>query len=298
MVNSISLQLFQQFFSNYRYILFEELIDYYALFGGIEIDTLELYNPLDEVIATLVSNDAAKKQLPFFLFEKPFREFLIALAKSDGKMNSLFRRLKIGQSLGEEIVHELVVNGILFKVESREPPFKLYPKQIIKKELRSYRIEAKLYFTKPFFRFWFAFIEPYFSKERKADMSNLFNNFKRERYRLSSAVFEDLSNMLLKIYFQEIDPIIENGSLWNYHSEFDIFAKTESAKVIIGECKYRNRPIVKSELIKLKSKAEQSAIKAEIYTLFSKSGFSKELIKSKEDNLLLFSLDAFKRLLL
>ena len=298
MVNTISLQLFQQFFSNYRYILFEELIDYYALFGGIETDSLELYNPLDEVITTLVSNDVVKKQLPFFLFEKPFRDFLIALAKSDGKIDSLFRRLKMGQSLGEEIVNELVSNGIIFKVESREPPFKLYPKQLVKKELRTYKIEAKLYFTRPFYRFWFAFIEPYFSKERKADMSNLLNNFTRERYRLSSAVFEDLSNVLLKLYFQERDPIIENGSLWNYHSEFDIYAKTKSGKVIIGECKYRNRPIAKSELIKLESKAEQSAIKVDIYTLFSKSGFSKEFEKSNQDNLLLFTLDEFKKLLL
>ena len=297
MVKSISLQLFQEFYLKHRYILFEELIDYYALFGGLEEESLELYNPLDEIVTTLALSDSAKKQLPFFLFDKPFREFLIGLARSDGKIDSLLQRLKIGPRVGEEIIEELLVNGIVRKRESRESPFWLYPKQAIKKELRSYRIEDKLYFTKPFFRFWFGFIEPYFTKERAVDSKHLLEHFYKERYRLSSALFEDLSNELLRVHFQEHDPIVEYGSLWNYHSEFDIFAKTKSGKVIIGECKYRNRPIVKSELVKLESKTELSAIDADIYALFSKSGFSKEFQKSQEPNLLLFTLEDFKRLL-
>jgi len=297
MVKSILLQYFQQFYLQYRYILFDELIDYFALFGGFDREDLELYNPLEEVIATLAVNDIATKEFPFFLFENPFREFLITLARSDGKIYSLFQRVKIGQSLGEELVDELIRSDILRRVESRETPFQLYPKQMIKKEFRTYKIEDKLYFIKPFFRFWFAFIEPYFSKERRVDIKALLDNFYRQRYRLSSAIFEELSNELLKIHFQKSDPIVENGSLWNYYSEFDIFAKTLSGKTVIGECKYKNRLVLKSELIKLESKIKQSDLNVDIYALFSKSGFSKEFHKQKEPNLLLFSLKDFKRLI-
>ncbi len=297
MSKNLSLQLFQKFYLQHRYIRFEELIDFYALFGGLEDENIELYNPLDEIITTLALNESAKKQLPFFLFDEPFREFLIGLARGDGKIDSLLNRLKIGQHRGSELIGELLMNGVITRKESREKPIRLYSKQAIKKEFRSYKIEDKFYFTKPFIKFWFAFIEPFYTKERELDSKSLLKYFHKERYRLSSSVFEDLSNELLRIYFQKIDPIVEYGSLWNYYSEFDIFAKTKLGKVVIGECKYRNRPMIKSELVKLESKIEQSTLEADIYVLFSKSGFSREFYKSKVSNLLLFTLNDFKRLL-
>lgn len=297
MIYNTTHKLFQQFHLDYRYILFDELIDYFSIFGGLEPKSVELYNPIDDIVASIAKNAAIREEFPFFIFDKPFRELLLSLAKSDGKMYSLFNRLKISHSLGEEIVSELIANGILYRVESKELPQQTFKKQLIKKELRHYRIEPKLYFSKPFYRFWFAFIEPYYQCGSEIDVRTLLKNFHLYRYRLSSSVFEELSVALLKLHFAPTDRIIECGSLWNYYSEFDIYCKTESKKEIIGECKYKNRPVVKSELVKLQSKVEQSALNIGHYTLFSKSGFSKEFEKIDDSNLTLFELNDFKRLL-
>ena len=298
MKNTSIEQLFRNFYLNNRYILFEDLIDYFAIFGGLESLELNLYEPLEKILYTLAREDFIKSQLPLFLFDKPFRELLIGLAKGNGKLNSLLHRVKIGQKLGDELVKELVQLNIVTKFDSREEPLKIYPKQAIKKELRSYKIEPKLYFTKPFYRFWFAFIEPFISINRDINKKLMLGHFDKERYKLSSFVFEDLSNALLKHTYKSKDPIVETGSLWNHYSEFDIFAKTSSGKIVIGECKYKNRPVVQSELLKLKNKAEQSGIKADTFTLFSKSGFSKELQKNNLQDVRLFELKDFKQLLL
>jgi hypothetical protein len=55
--------------------------------------------------------------------------------------------------------------------------------------------------------------------------------------------------------------------------------------------------VCKSELSKLKQKAEVSNLNVDIYALFSKNGFSKELLNGNRDNLLLFDLNDFERLL-
>jgi hypothetical protein len=56
--------------------------------------------------------------------------------------------------------------------------------------------------------------------------------------------------------------------------------------------------VCKNELNKLKQKAILSGIKVDRFVVFSKSGFSNELISSKPKDTLLFDLDEMKRLIM
>ncbi len=87
------------------------------------------------------------------------------------------------------------------------------------------------------------------------------------------------------------------GGYWDINSEFDILAKSRDNLVIIGECKYKNRKVCRSELLKLKRKVQISNIRVDKFALFSKSGFSRELLKSRDKDLILFELKDFKSLL-
>jgi len=235
---------------------------------------------------------------PFFVFDEPFNKLLISIARSDGKMNSIFNKIKVGESLGIELVDELIKSGIIYLQDSRENPIKLYPKQLIKKDLRAYTIQPKLYFTKPFFRFWFAFVQPNKKEDGNIDIALLLKSFNKDGYRLSSLVFEQLSIELLKLKVKQKDINLDIcASYWDRFSEFDIYCNSKEGINIVGECKYTNRPVTKSELLKLENKIKQSSLRADYIALFSKSGFSKELQKIKRDNLLLFTLNDFKLLL-
>lgn len=234
---------------------------------------------------------------PSYLLESPYRELLIATARGDGKISNIFKRAHIGDSLGGELISDLVGLGILAIEESRQAPLKKHPKYTIKKELRGYRIQHKVRFVKPYYRFWFAFVEPFRSDLNAGNSSKFIDNFHQHKDRAVSLVFEQLSNLLLVKYFGQKDPLISTAGYWDHYSEFDLLAFTKSGKAILGECKYTSRSVCKNELKKLKDKANISGLRVDIFALFSKSGFSKELHTLNDDNLLLFDMRDYDRLL-
>jgi hypothetical protein len=233
---------------------------------------------------------------PSYLLESPYREILMAVARGDGKLYSVLRKAKVSETLGEKIVQELVSLNVLKVEVSRESPLRSHPKHKLKKEQRSYRVQDKLRFVQPFMRFWFGFVT-YYRKDLALGKGDAFlKNFEKHYERLRSLVYEQLCDALLVQYYAEHNTIVGSGSFWNIHSEFDILAVSQDKKVILGECKYKDRKVCKNELTKLKAKALESGINVDIYALFSKSGFSNELLQTQDKNLLLFDLNDLQAL--
>jgi len=275
-------------------------LEFFAIFGGIDPSIeIDFFDAPDEVILyqMLVNIKAYEAVIsPSYLQEAPYRNLLIAVARGDGKLLNVFKRARVNETTGGELLSELVDLGILQLEPSREAPLKVHPKHKVKKHLRSYRIQAKARFRVPFFRFWFGFVEPYREEIIQGKTAAFLKNFSQHQDRCVSLSFEQLSNDLLADFFAQNDPLVSKGSFWDRHSEFDLLSVTRSGKVILGECKFKGRKICKNELNKLKEKASNSGISVDIYALFSRNGFSNELRQSKEENLLLFDLEDFKRL--
>ncbi len=279
----------------------EQTVEYFSILGGIG-KNIEL-DYFDDVFSMVESNfvkDFAKFQTlvsPSYLIETPYRELLVAVARGDGKIYSAIRKAKLSESVGEKIVEELVSLNVLKVETSRETPLRHHPKHKLKKEQRAYRIQDKLRFVQPFMRFWFGFVT-YYRKDLALGKGDAFlENFEKHYDRLRSLVYEQLCDTLLIEHYTDKKSIVGSGSYWNIHSEFDILAVSKDKKIILGECKYKDRKVCKNELTKLKVKAEESAIKVDVYALFSKSGFSKELLGMKNENLLLFDLNDLIKLL-
>ncbi len=282
---------FKKFKLQYPYLLDSQLIEYFSIFGGLE----EVYkfnfltNSIDDIILNLAQDNFATKYYPFFIFDEPFRRVLITIAKGNKKYFSILNKNSIGTNFGEEIFLELIDNDILFRVDSKEKPLKLYEKQKIKKEFRDYKIEPKLFFKDPFLRFWFAFVEP-FKGDMGFNKETFINNFKQNSIKVYSLVFEQLSTIYLHDFFKKRGIKINCTSFWDIYSEYDIYCKSSDDRYIVGECKYSNRVVTKSEYIKLKYKIEQSNLKSDYIAFFAKSGYSKELEKLKSNRLMLFTL--------
>ena len=228
---------------------------------------------------------------PSYLIETPYRELLVAVARGDGKLYSVLRKAKLSESAGEKVLEELVSLGILKVEHSREAPLRVHPKHKLPKDQRAYRIQDKVRFRQPFMRFWFGFVTYYRKDLALGKGEDFLENFEKHYERLRSLVYEQLCDDLLVKYYETKEPIISSGSYWNIYSEFDILAVTKSKKLILGECKYKDRTVCKNELTKLKQKAAESGIKVDVYALFSKSGFSKELLGMRDEKLLLFDLN-------
>lgn len=277
------------------------MIEYFSILGGME-DVLDLdyFEDVFEMVHSNFVNDFSRMEAlisPSYILESPYCDLLMAVAKGDGKIYSVLRKAKLSESTGEEIVKELVSLNILQFEYSRETPLKVHPKHKLPKEQRAYRIQDKLRFRQPFMRFWFGFVSGYRKDLLLGKDEKFLENFKKHYERLRSLVYEQLCNNLLESYYKDISPIVSSGSYWNIHSEFDILAITKNKKVILGECKYKDRTVCKNELTKLKQKALESGIAVDVYALFSKSGFSKELLGLRDEKLLLFDLNDLRVLL-
>lgn len=232
---------------------------------------------------------------PSYLIEEPYRWLLVSIARGDGRLSNVFRKARVGDALGLRLLNELKELGIIAFEESREAPLKKYPNQKLEKSLRSYKIEPKVYFKKPFHRFWFGFVEPYHKELNAGDSKRFFENFEKHFSRLHSFVFEQLSQELLNLHYK--NQLTLNGNYWDKYSEFDIWATHKDGRQILGECKYTSRHVCKNELRKLRAKAETSELEIDVFALFSKRGFSNELKNSIDKDLLLFELEDFRVLL-
>ena len=279
----------------------DQAIEYFSLYGGVETQlALDLFEEITlSAEIHFVQQFVATEKLvqPSYLLETPYREILTAVACGDGRLSNVYRRARIGEAAGREIIDTLLGLGLLFLEESRQAPLKSHPKHNLKKHLRHYRIEPKVRFVMPFYRFWFGSVSPYCEELKRGKSLAFVEYFQIHKERNYSLLFEQLSILLLAEHLKESDPILSQGSFWDHHSEFDLLSITAGGKIILGECKYTSRPVTKKELTKLKEKAQQSGISVDSYALFSKSGFSNELLGCKDAGLLLFDLEDFKQLL-
>jgi len=199
------------------------------------------------------------------------------VALSDGKLHAVYKRAKVEESVGEKAVETLRERGIL-------------------RQKRCRGADDKLFFTTPFLRFWFAFVSPIFKGIRDGNYTEVKERWERHANEFTNLTFKELSQELLRETFKE-DSIMEMSEYWsNEGLAIDIYGLTKAKKRVVGLCKYSNTKVKKSELSKLQELCDKANIKADIFVLVAKKGFSSELKSLKGENLKLFTLKNFKSL--
>lgn len=86
------------------------------------------------------------------------------------------------------------------------------------------------------------------------------------------------------------------SSFWSKNIELDMLFSI-NGKIIVGEAKYKERKICKNVLNLVLHKCERLGIKPDIIALFSKSGFSNELLGLKDERLRLYEIKDYEELL-
>ena len=296
-----TLWLFRAFGQAFPHHAVDALVEYFAFFGGMEAwEGLDFLGGVEAAIEREIVGqieEASERIAPSYLMEEPYRSVLVAIARGDGKIFNVFRRARLSEALGGQILNELVEQEVVRIEASRElPPRRRHGEQL-PRHLRGYRIQSKVRFVRPFYRFWFGFVAPYIGQLEQGDGERFWRYFRAHRDRIGSLVFEHLSNALLEETCASDDPILHTGSWWDRRSEYDVLAHTRSGRTILGECKYTGRSITKGELTKLQDKAAQTGLRVDTYALFSRSGFSRELSGMASERLLLFGIEDFGRLL-
>jgi len=288
--NTTLKEQFKIFYKEHPSKNFEDLVEKFAIFGGVGWGDIDTSKPSYELIETLILKDYnyIRNDVSDITGGAPlYHALLSAIAMGDGKTHASYKRAKLEKEVGDKAVTELVERGII-RIEKP------------KKEFTSWsddeKIDNKLYFTTPFLRFWFAFVSPLFKGIRDGDYSEVKKRWQNREAEFTNLIFTQLSHELLKEIFEKEDPIVEISSYWDREAEFDIFAKTKSGKIILGSTKYTNAKVKKSELTRLQELAKKANIDADIFVIVSKKGFSSELKALKGKNLRLLTVKNFAKL--
>ena len=286
------------YFRNYPNDM-ETQIEYFALFGGLgwDIDTskptvvliqeliLENFELLNEKIRELTLGEQNNKRL------------LRALAIGDRRIFSAFNRAGLNNGNGGAALNYLQEKGLVSIEYSREEPARsLKPNTKLKRSVARHRISHKVLFSQPFIRFWFYFITPHTKDILQNDYTSLFKDFQTKQNSYTSLVFEELSEVLLNYHIRDAQ-ILSSGSYWDAKIEIDILTVTDNEKIYVGECKWTNHKVNKKEFHKLNEKCQKLNIVPSQITLFSKRGFSKELMSMQGKELALYSCEEFRVLL-
>ncbi len=288
----------KEFSVNFPYLEIKELIEYYSVFGGFkEFDGLHDYDNLLQNIEENVLKKYHDLKSVFVYsddlqMQKDMEKMLFRICVGDGKTYSVYKN-DISPNYGFTLYKILFEKKIIKKELSRQKPYRVDSKQQIKKEFRGYKIEDKIRFCKNFYRFWFTFIAPNSSLLESGELSYVMLKIEKELDKYISFTFETLSNELILKNFS----CSECGSYWDKKIELDLFCKTFEGKKIAGECKWKNQKISKNTLNKLQKKCTLAGLKIDIFALFSKNGFSNELLKNSDENIFLYDLNSFKELI-
>ncbi|QOP44579.1 DUF234 domain-containing protein [Sulfurimonas sediminis] len=281
---------FKIFYKEHPTKNFEDLVEKFAIFGGVGWGEIDTSKPSYELIEKLILKDYhyIRNDVSDITGGAPlYHALLSAVAMGDGKTHSSYKRAKLEKEVGDNAISELVERGII-RVEK--------PKKEFTSWSNNEKIDNKLYFTTPFLRFWFAFVSPLFKGIRDGDYTEVKKRWQNREAEFSNLIFTQLSHELLKENFAKEDPLVEISSYWDKNAEFDIFAKTQSGKTILGSTKYTNAKVKKSELTRLQELAKKADIDSDIFVIVAKKGFSSELKALKGENLRLLTLKNFAKL--
>ena len=285
MINTKLLKEFRSFyFKNYPDDM-ETQIEYFAIFGGLDLD-IDTSKDIKLLIEEFILDNFEKleKSIEELTLENQNNKRLLrALAIGDRRIFSAFKRAGLNNGNGGGALNFLQEKGLIQIEYSRQ-------------EKSKDRISHKVLFTYPFIRFWFYFVYPHIKELKNKDYVNFFKDIKDKQNSYTSLVFEELSEILLNYNLRDAQ-IVSSGSYWDAKMEIDILTLTDDEKIYVGECKWTNHSVNKSELHKLKDKCTKLHIKPAQIILFSKRGFSKELKEKESKELALYSVEDFKALL-
>jgi hypothetical protein len=254
-----------------------ELIELYAVLYGVP-KYLELFKESDTIFKAIERNILDKNA---FLYEEPrfilqnevnepmtYFTILETIANGEHKLGNIAGRLNKNVQNITSFISKLIELEIIYK----DVP--------ITEKLPN-KSKKGLYFIKDnFFRFWFSYVLPYKSQLEIGNTSYAMVKIKENFLGFVAKIYEDLAvEYTLKNY-----PLLKSGRWWNKNEEIDVVGVGENF-LLVGECKYSNKKVGIDILEQLEAKSKKIELNLPIknYLLFSKSGFTQDLLKIEKE---------------
>ncbi len=285
-LNALDFRNFQAFFPDVPRIAQVEL---YGLLSGVP-KYIELFEYQQNVLASIRDNFLAPSsffyQEPRFLLHEEFStgatyfSILRTMAGGEHKLGKI--AAKIGLP-GNSITSFMNKLRDLEIVQREVPVFEQNPE----------KSKKGLYFFKDhFLNFWFTFIFPNMSYLEMGNTDFVMHRIERSFHEYCSLIYEKVCREHLAA--NPPFPMSAIGRHWDRRMEIDIVVTGEQ-DVLLAECKWSNSKVGMNVLRDLQAKASLLdagllAGRSVQYALFSKSGFTPDMVRTaQEQNIALFA---------
>lgn len=257
----------------------KQKIEAYAILGGLPAYLLEFGDRTwitENIRDKILRPDAfLYNEIPFILREElrePANYFAILKAIAFGR-TSLNEIVQASGLERAKVAKYLDTLADLRLVERRLSVTEKYP----------HKSRKGLYaISDHYFRFWFRFVYPNRDYIEIGRGEHVLDEIKSTLAHFVAYTFEDVCRQ----YIRERG-WMKVGSWWHKGEEIDLVALDErKEQIVLGECKWSNRPMGMDALISLKRKREHMGYEKglkEKFILFSKAGFSPSLIKAAKN---------------
>lgn len=256
----------------------EECILMYSILGGVPA-YLDLWNPKETVrkniIRTILDPKGAMHKeagrfLKTSLRELPYYNTILSvLAEDEPKLNYLYKRTGFSRAKISVYIKNLIQLDVAAKIFSYEPAKKA-------------SIQKGLYgITDSYLQFYFKLIYPHLSELNLYEPEEFYARYIKNRLdEVVNKTYIKVCREFLELMnqFNRLPSKFGNfGSLYGKHGFIPLIAGNEKGELLVGSCKWSNKPMGMSEFQQLLKDMEQTGKEADYYYLFSKEGFTTEL---------------------
>lgn len=281
----ISFDYYKEFFKEKTT---KELIEFYSITGGVPKYILEFdreETPLWNIENNIFNKDNFLYSEPKFLLQEEINDLsryfsiLNSIALGNTKLSSICSQLGINSSGITSYITKMIDLEILEK----EVPI---TESIENGKKGLYKIKDN------YLKFWFSYVYPYQSYLEIENLMYPLEKIKTEFNLWVSKTYEDLARESIFTNNNIPFPIKKLGRWWDNNEKIDIVGIGEK-EILFGECKWSTKKVGLSVLLALKEKSKKvkwnNNIREEYFILFSKEGFSEDLIElsKKEKNIIL-----------
>jgi len=269
---------------------FHEFMRYYAIVGGMPAYLLQMDNeksPEENIMEKIFSSTEFLFNEVEFTLKEELREPKNYLA--------ILRAISWGKRKFGEIVNETGLGkNVLTKYLNVLERLRLIEKEVPATESNQHKSRKGLYrVTDNFFRFWFQFVYPYKSELQIGRKQEILERYQQCSSSLEAVVYEKVCCELIFDFEKQLFRIERAGRWWEKEKEIDLVGVSKKEKkIVFGECKWSTKLVGTNIFMELKKKASavqwERGKREEFYILFSKSGFTPDMLKlAKAEKVLL-----------
>ena len=254
-------------------------IELYAVLGGIP-KYLEIFEYKKDIFNSIAENILNKDSFlyneAFFLLQNEISETITYFSILEVIANGAHKLGEIGSKLQKPVTN---ITSFMKKLIDLEIVYKDIP---ITENHKSKK--GEYYIKDNFLRFYFSYVFPYKSQLEIGNIEFVLKKLKLTFSEFVAKTYEDLAREYVLNHFE----VVKCGRWWDRHTEIDIVGVADDFTVF-GECKWQAKKVTMKVLNDLIEKSKKIEADNKKYILFSKSGFSKELInfaKNRDDIIL------------